>query len=293
MTLRLRRHHFLTLLVGSALLAREPLAQRIAHNDPARYFSAPHPHGGAGDLRLAILFEASAFQTNLLFLHRGVIPPKSGIGHHVHGQMEEMFVILDNEAEFTVDGRTTKLTGPAGAPCRMGRSHGIYNPTDRPTEWLNVAVSTVKGKYDAFDLGDDRVGAPLDAKPAFISYHLNRSLLRPVEGMEGGKGKALYRRVLPSEIFSTNWAYVDHLVIPPGSSLGRHRHAGVEELFYVLKGEASLRVNDETAVVRKGDAIPILLNDAHSFETAGGTELEALIIGVAREKGKLDVENAP
>ena len=31
--------------------------------------------------------------TNLLFLHRGVLPPKAGIGHHHHNQME-MFVIL-------------------------------------------------------------------------------------------------------------------------------------------------------------------------------------------------------
>jgi hypothetical protein len=37
--------------------------------------------------------------------------------------MEEMFVILDNEGQFTIDGRTSSLTGSAGVPCRMGRSH--------------------------------------------------------------------------------------------------------------------------------------------------------------------------
>ena len=30
--------------------------------------------------------------------------------------MEEMFVIFDNEAQFTIDGRTATLKGPAGAP---------------------------------------------------------------------------------------------------------------------------------------------------------------------------------
>ena len=99
------------------------------------------------------LFNASAFGTNLLFLHRGVLPPKSGIGHHYHNQMEEMFVILDNEAQFTIDGRTSE-------PDRSGRRtmpHGplprIYNPTERPTQWrMNIAVSSVKAKYDNFDL---------------------------------------------------------------------------------------------------------------------------------------------
>ena len=270
------------------LAAREPLAQRIAHTDPAKYRRAAHIHGGAGELDFMTLFDASALNTNLLFLHRGVIPPKGGIGHHYHNQMEEMFVILDNEAQFTIDGRTSRLEGPAGAPCRMGRSHAIYNPTDRPTEWMNIAVSTVKGKYDNFDLGDDRVDAPLDAKPVFITLRLDRKLMRPVAAMNGGKGTAQYRRALQPEVFFTNWAYVDHLVLPPGASIGKHMHAGVEEFYYVMAGEGAAAIDGETAAIRKGDAVPVRLNEMHSFENSGGQDLEFLVVGVAREKGKLD-----
>jgi len=86
---------------------------------------------------------------------------------------DALFIIFDNEAQFTIDGRTSTLKGPAGAPCRMGRSHAIYNPTDKPTEWMNIAVGSVKGKYDNFDIGDDRVGVPLDPKPVFITLNLN------------------------------------------------------------------------------------------------------------------------
>jgi mannose-6-phosphate isomerase-like protein (cupin superfamily) len=43
-----------------------------------------------------------------------------------------MFVIFDGEAQFTIDGRTAVLKGPAGALCRMGHSHAIYNATDKP-----------------------------------------------------------------------------------------------------------------------------------------------------------------
>src|SRR5713101_5569464 len=158
----------LWILVSLPLLAREPLEKRIAHNDPSRYRTAPHIHAGAGQLDFMGLFDAYTLNTNLIFLHRGVIPPKGGIGHHYHNQMEEMFVIFDNEAQFTIDGRTALLAGPAGAPCRMGRSHAIYNPTDKPTQWMNIAVGSVKGKYDAFDLGDDRVEVPLEKRAPFI-----------------------------------------------------------------------------------------------------------------------------
>src|SRR5437868_8635325 len=155
----------LACLAVTPLMAREPLAQRIVHTDPAKYRPSPSVHAGAGQLDYMALFDSHSLDTNLYFLHRGIIEPKSGIGHHFHNQMEEMFVIFDNEAQFTIDGRTSTLRGPAGAPCRMGRSHAIYNPTDRPTEWMNIAVGSVKGKYDNFDLGDDRADAQPETRP--------------------------------------------------------------------------------------------------------------------------------
>ena len=103
-----------------ATAQRPALAQRIAHSDPSRYRSSPSVHGGAGTLDFFALFNADVIDANLLFLHRGVIQPKSGIGHHFHNYCEEMFVILDGEAQFTVDGRTATLKGPAGAPARQG-----------------------------------------------------------------------------------------------------------------------------------------------------------------------------
>jgi mannose-6-phosphate isomerase-like protein (cupin superfamily) len=279
---------FCVLLAVLPLLAREPLEKRIAHNDPSSYRKAPHVHGGAGELHYMGLFDASSLNTNLIFLHRGVLPPKGGIGHHYHNQMEEMFVIFDNEAQFTIDGRTASLQGPAGAPCRMGRSHAIYNPTDKPTEWMNIAVGSVKGKYDNFDLGDDRAGAPLDPKPVFITMRLDKELLRPAPALNGGRGTARYRRALPPEVFFTNWAYVDHLVLPPGASVGKHLHAGVEEFYYVIQGAGAAHIDKESAPIAKGDAVPALLGEIHSFENTGSADLEFMIVGIAREKGKLD-----
>ena len=269
-------------LLSLAIFAKDPLASRIAHSDPSKYRKIGKVHAGAGELHFAGMFDASTFSTNFIFLHRGVIPPGGGIGHHYHNHMEEMFVILDGEAEFTIDGRTSVLQGPAGAPCRMGRSHAIYNPGTKPVEWMNIAVGSIKGKYDASDLGDDRVGVAKDAKPVFIRMQLDRKLLRT------GPGGVQYRRALTPEVFFTNWSYVDHVLVPAGASIGAHRHEGVEEFYYVMAGSGSVTVGSETAAVTKGDAVPVFLNEVHSFKNTGTEPLELMVVGVARQKWALD-----
>ena len=67
---------------------------------------------------------------------------------------------------------------------------------------MNINIGLTHDFYDAFNLDDSRVGAPVDVVPTFIAMHLDRSLLKPVDHMKGGTGTVQYRRALDPSVLA-------------------------------------------------------------------------------------------
>lgn len=244
-------------------------------------------HAGAGPILFKSLFERKDFQTPWWFVHSAILLPGGGIGHHRHDHCEEIFVAIDNASQFTHNGRTAQIDGGAAVPLRTGESHAIYNHTGRDTRWFNFNVVDAGGVADSTDFMDDRSQAKLESADRLPVGRFDRGLLE-YRQLHGGKGLVGVREIWGHQDFRTNLGFLIHCLLPPGASIGYHRHETIEELYVIMNGAGRITVDGETADVGSGDAILNVLGGAHGLYNPTGEDLELFAVAVCMEKGRFD-----
>ncbi|PJJ83573.1 cupin domain-containing protein [Mucilaginibacter auburnensis] len=262
-------------------------ASRVMKNDPSKLRAQPKIHDGAGTMAFTQLFGGRDVSTNLMYLHAGVMNPNSSIGEHFHHSMEEMYVLLEGEAEFTINGRRSLIKAPALVPCKLGDAHGLYNTSGKTVKWLNFGIGKSKNSGGGvFNLGDPLTPGTntLDAIPQFVSGRLERDKLRANPNYTGNGVVA--RRIFNPDVFQTEWNNVDHVVIPAGVAMGPRSMEGFEDIYYVVNGSGTVDLNGKKFPIGQDDAFCGLLGEKVNIASTD-KELELLVISIAVDKTKL------
>ncbi len=66
--------------------------------------------------------------------------------------------------------------------------------------------------------------------------------------------------------------------IPPGGSIGIHKHEGDFETYYILKGKARYSANDEIYEIGPGDMVQAEDGETHGIENIGDEDLEYIAL---------------
>jgi mannose-6-phosphate isomerase-like protein (cupin superfamily) len=95
----------------------------------------------------------------------------------------------------------------------------------------------------------------------------------------GSLGEEIFELIgRPDELGATVMHSLAYVVIPPGSKSPVHYHKESEETYYVINGEARLRVDGQECHVAPGDACLIVPREVHQIVAVGTTDLEFLVV---------------
>ncbi|MGI6192672.1 MAG: cupin domain-containing protein [Christensenellales bacterium] len=93
----------------------------------------------------------------------------------------------------------------------------------------------------------------------------------------GGEGAPVITHLCP-ENKPANWRFMALVDFKPGESIGEHAHNGETELYYILKGEATVIDNGVPVKVYAGDAIVTGNGASHSIQNTGAEDLSMLAV---------------
>ena len=96
--------------------------------------------------------------------------------------------------------------------------------------------------------------------------------------LRGGTGDITIRHLFTKEEITARSRLCAILTLPPGASIGSHRHDGEDEVYYVLKGTGRLDDGHARTAVAAGDAVLTGRGETHAIANTGTTDLEILAV---------------
>ena len=275
-------------------------------------FLATSLRGGAGQVEIRNVLDGTDFETSVAFVKGGRLPPGASIGLHRNPHSDVLFLALDEPMTVVHDEAVALVSQPTALLFRAGSAHGMYNHGGIPAAFVMIGIAPEGGQFDVEDLGDDLTAREPTQGDLHSAERLDRSLLDSYSAHMGADeievrrlfgpvrdqtrypdqvGKSTKWTADPEFLFPTNLGFVDHVVVPPGASVGYHRHDALEECQIFIDGDARMKVDGEVVEVSKGDCVPGRPGGSHGLINHTDTPTEFIAIGVCVERGEIDFTN--
>ncbi|MCF7853672.1 MAG: cupin domain-containing protein [Candidatus Pacebacteria bacterium] len=98
------------------------------------------------------------------------------------------------------------------------------------------------------------------------------------EKMRGGEGAVKIEHLWKKDELKGRTRLCARLTLPPGATIGYHKHEDEEEVFYVVSGAGLVEEGDESRKVNAGDTILTGNGAGHAVEAVGDQPLVMLAL---------------
>ena len=103
-----------------------------------------------------------------------------------------------------------------------------------------------------------------------------------------GEGLIRFARLASAGDLAGPCNFIDYAELPPGASIGRHRHASdEEELYLVLEGSGRMWRDGEAFPVRAGDLVRNRPGGEHGLENTADVPLRLFVLELRVDLGKV------
>lgn len=175
------------------------------------------------------------------------------------------YLLLEGTLALAGSDLEIQLEGPAVLLCGVGWRHALTNAGEGPVRLLRLSAE-LQG------------GTP--AARALLAEPVDQARLQWRPAIHGGAGQIATRHIWGPEDFCSPWAFLDHAVLAPGSSLGYHYHDALEECFAILGGQGYLTLADQTFAVGPGSVTWQGINQPHGLYNPAEEPLDFLRVAI-------------
>ena len=96
--------------------------------------------------------------------------------------------------------------------------------------------------------------------------------------MRGGAGNVTVRQFFKPDEFGAKVRLCANLTLPPGASIGLHKHEGEDEVYIITRGSGVLDDTLERTRVNAGDVVLTGKGESHAISNDGNTDLEVIAV---------------
>jgi uncharacterized cupin superfamily protein len=104
----------------------------------------------------------------------------------------------------------------------------------------------------------------------------------PLPACHDGAGVLDFTVVLgDDDLKGRHLKFIHDDVLAPGVSIGVHTHTDDEETYYILEGEGTMTLDNETFAVRAGDIAAVFPGGRHGLANTSDADLRIIVVCTA------------